>query len=164
MGIFTKLFKNTADPANTLASPAEGKTVDISEVPDPTFAEGILGKGIAIIPEGDTVYSPCDGTIDLMFDTGHAVNLISDSGIEILIHIGLETVSLKGKHFKTFMNTGDKVKKGDKLIEFDRKAIADEGFNTIIPVVICNSDSYSEIIAETAKNVAPGDLLMTLKK
>lgn len=164
MGIFTKLFKNAADPANTLASPAEGKTVDISEVPDPTFAEGILGKGIAIIPEGDTVYSPCDGTIDLMFDTGHAVNLISDSGIEILIHIGLETVSLKGKHFKTFMNTGDKVKKGDKLIEFDRKAIADEGFNTIIPVVICNSDSYSEIIAETTKNVAPGDLLMTLKK
>ena len=62
------------------------------------------------------------------------------------------------------MNTGDKVKKGDKLIEFDRKAIADEGFNTIIPVVICNSDSYSEIVAETAKNVAPGDLLMTLKK
>ena len=112
VGIFSKLFKDNTD---MLASPAAGRTIDISEVADPTFAEGILGQGIAIIPSDDTVYSPCDGTIDLMFDTGHAVNLISDKGTEIHIHIGLETVSLKGKHFKTFMNTGDKVKKGDTV-------------------------------------------------
>lgn len=161
VGIFSKLFKDNAD---ILTSPAAGRTIDISEVPDPTFAEGILGQGIAIIPSGDTVYSPCDGTIDLMFDTGHAVNLISDKGAEILIHIGLETVSLKGRHFRTFMNTGDKVKKGDKLIEFDRQAIADEGFNTVIPVVICNSDAYDDIRPETGKDVMPGDPIITLKE
>lgn len=161
VGIFSKLFKT---PGDVLASPAEGKTIDISEVPDPTFSEGILGKGIAIIPTGNTVYSPCDGTIDLMFDTGHAVNIISDTGAEILIHIGLETVSLKGKHFKTFMNSGDKVKKGDKLIEFERQAIADEGFNTVIPMVICNSDAYEEITPEPGKDVVPGDTIITLKK
>ena len=119
MGFFSKLFKGGEDPANTLVSPVDGKAVAISEVSDPTFSEEILGKGLAIKPSSNTVYSPCDGTIDLMFDTGHAVNLISDSGIEILIHIGLDTVSLKGKHFKTLKNTGDKVKKGDALIEFE---------------------------------------------
>lgn len=161
VGIFSKLFKDNTD---MLASPAAGRTIDISEVADPTFAEGILGQGIAIIPSDDTVYSPCDGTIDLMFDTGHAVNLISDKGTEILIHIGLETVSLKGKHFKTFMNTGDKVKKGDKLIEFDRQAIADEGFNTVIPIVICNSDAYDDIKPEIGRDVMPGDPIITLKE
>ena len=161
MGIFSKLFKDNTD---MLASPVAGRTIDISEVADPTFAEGILGQGIAIIPSDNTVYSPCDGTIDLMFDTGHAVNLISDKSTEILIHIGLETVSLKGKHFKTFMNTGDKVKKGDKLIEFDRQAIADEGFNTVIPIVICNSDAYNDIRPEIGRDVMPGDLIITLKE
>ena len=164
VGIFSKLFRNESAPADTLVSPAAGRTIDLSEVPDPTFSEGILGQGIAIIPSGDVVYSPCDGTIDLMFDTGHAVNLISDAGAEILIHIGLETVSLKGRHFQTFMNTGDKVRKGDKLIGFERQAIADEGFNTVIPVVICNSEAYDGIMAETGKDVEPGDAIISLKK
>ncbi len=164
MGIFSKLFKESDNSSDVLVSPVDGKTINLSEVPDPTFSEGILGQGIAIIPSGDAVFSPCDGTIDLMFDTGHAVNIISDKGAEILIHIGLETVSLKGKHFRTFMNTGDKVKKGDKLIEFERQAIADEGFNTVIPMVICNSDSYEDITPETGKTVACGDLILKLKK
>ena len=96
MGIFSKLFKESDNSSDVLVSPVDGKTINLSEVPDPTFSEGILGQGIAIIPSGDAVFSPCDGTIDLMFDTGHAVNIISDKGAEILIHIGLETVSLKG--------------------------------------------------------------------
>ena len=163
MGFFSKLFKSE-DESMILTSPAAGTAVAISEVPDPTFAEEILGKGIAIRPTGNTVFSPCDGTIDLMFDTGHAVNLISDSGIEILIHIGLETVGLKGKHFKTLRESGDKVKKGDPLIEFEREAIAEEGYNTIIPVVICNSDSYSRIDTVTGKDVAAGDRIITVVK
>lgn len=164
MGFFSKLFKGGEDPANTLVSPVDGKAVAISEVSDPTFSEEILGKGLAIKPSSNTVYSPCDGTIDLMFDTGHAVNLISDSGIEILIHIGLDTVSLKGKHFKTFKNTGDKVKKGDALIEFEREEIANEGFDTIIPIVICNSDSYSSIKPVTGVDVKKGDNILSLEK
>ena len=131
MGFFSKLFKGEEDAANTLFAPVDGKAVPVSQVSDPTFADEILGKGLAIKPSSNTVYSPCDGTIDLMFDTGHAVNLVSDSGIEILIHIGLDTVSLKGKHFKTLKNTGDKVRKGDPLIEFEKDEIAKEGFDYI---------------------------------
>ncbi len=163
MGFFSKLFK-AEDESMILASPVSGTAVAISEVPDPTFAEEILGKGLAIRPSGDVVCSPCDGTVDLMFDTGHAVNLISDSGIEILIHIGLETVGLKGKHFKTLKESGDKVKKGDPLIEFERQAIADEGYNTIIPVVICNSDSYSKIVPVTGKDFVTGDKILSVEK
>ena len=165
MGIFSKLFKGTEDTSNTLFSPVDGKVVAISQVPDPTFADEILGKGLAIRPSSDVIFSPCDGTVDMMFDTGHAVNLISESGMEILIHVGLETVSLKGKHFKTFKNSGDHVSKGDKLIEFERDQIAAEGFNTIIPVVICNSDSYSSVkVLAVDSQVKTGDKILTVAK
>ena len=101
MGFFNKIFKSGGeDLSYVLTAPVDGKSIPLSEVADPTFADEILGKGLAIIPSSNVISSPCDGTIDLMFDTGHAVNLISDSGIEILIHVGLETVSLKAKHFK----------------------------------------------------------------
>lgn len=164
MGFFSKLFKGEEDAANTLFAPVDGKAVPVSQVSDPTFADEILGKGLAIKPSSNTVYSPCDGTIDLMFDTGHAVNLVSDSGIEILIHIGLDTVSLKGKHFKTLKNTGDKVRKGDPLIEFERDGIAKEGFDTIIPIIICNTDSYSEVKPLTDIDVKVGDKILTVRK
>ncbi len=164
MGFFSKLFKGEEDAANTLFAPVDGKAVPVSQVSDPTFADEILGKGLAIKPSSNTVYSPCDGTIDLMFDTGHAVNLVSDSGIEILIHIGLDTVSLKGKHFKTLKNTGDKVRKGDPLIEFEKDEIAKEGFDTIIPIIICNTDSYSEVKPLTDIDVKVGDKILTVRK
>lgn len=164
MGFFSKLFKGEEDAANTLFAPVDGKAVPVSQVSDPTFADEILGKGLAIKPSSNTVCSPCDGTIDLMFDTGHAVNLVSDSGIEILIHIGLDTVSLKGKHFKTLKNTGDKVKKGDPLIEFEKDEIAKEGFDTIIPIIICNTDSYSEVKPLTDIDVKVGDKILTVRK
>ena len=99
-----------------------------------------------------------------MFDTGHAVNLISDSGIEILIHIGLDTVSLKGKHFKTLKSTGDKVKKGDALIEFEKDEIAKEGFDTIIPIIICNTDSYSAVKPIAGATLKVGDKILTVEK
>lgn len=164
MGFFSKLFKGEEDAANTLFAPVDGKAVPVSQVSDPTFADEILGKGLAIKPSSNIVYSPCDGTIDLMFDTGHAVNLVSDSGIEILIHIGLDTVSLKGKHFKTLKNTGDKVRKGDPLIEFERDGIAKEGFDTIIPIIICNTDSFSEVKPLTDIDVKVGDKILTVRK
>lgn len=164
MGFFSKLFKGEEDAANTLFAPVDGKAVPVSQVSDPTFADEILGKGLAIKPSSNTVYSPCDGTIDLMFDTGHAVNLVSDSGIEILIHIGLDTVSLKGKHFKTLKNTGDMVRKGDPLIEFEKDEIAKEGFDTIIPIIICNTDSYSEVKPLTDIDVKVGDKILTVRK
>ena len=138
--------------------------MEIQQVSDPTFGQEILGKGIAIKPSEGRVVAPCDGTVDMMFDTGHAVSLVADFGAEILIHVGLETVSLGGKHFKTIAKTGDHVTKGQLLIEFDREAIAAEGLDTITPMVICNTPDYHAVTAYTGKTVAPGDTVLGLMK
>ena len=117
MGFIDKLFGKKLEG---IYAPVAGKAVAITEVPDPTFAEGMLGNGIAIEPAEGKVYAPCDATVDMMFDTGHAVSLVSDTGVEILIHVGLETVSLAGKPFTVHVHNGDKVKKGQLLLEVDR--------------------------------------------
>ena len=116
MGFFDKLFGKKLEG---IYAPIAGKAVAITEVPDPTFAEGMLGNGIAIEPADGKVYAPCDATVDMMFDTGHAVSLVTESGAEILIHVGLETVGLEGKPFTVHVQNGDKVKKGQLLIEAD---------------------------------------------
>lgn len=161
MGFFTNLF---AKPKCLLAAPLAGHAVAISEVSDPTFGEEILGKGIAIRPSVGKVVAPCDATVDTMFETGHAVSLVADFGAEILIHVGLDTVNLQGKHYTVHCKAGDKVKKGDLLIEFDVDAIAAAGYDTITPVVICNSDEYSVFDAHVGQDVVPGDLVIELAK
>ncbi len=163
MGLFDKLFKGKKD-AITLGSPVKGKAVPLSEVKDPTFGEEILGKGVAIQPEGTKICSPCDGVVDLMFDTGHAVNLRSTEGVEILIHVGLDTVSLKGEGFKTFKKSDESVKKGDLLIEFDKDFLISKGFDVIVPVVICNTDEYKEVAALAGKDVEVGDAVIEISK
>lgn len=163
MGLFNKLFK-AKDDGIAIASPADGRTVPLSEVPDPTFAEGILGKGIAIRPSGCQVKSPCDGTVDLMFDTGHAVNLRSADGVEILIHIGVDTVSLKGEGFRTFRKSDESVRKGDLLIEFDAELLKSKGFELIIPMIICNTDEYAEVEGLAGRDVKAGDDVITITK
>ena len=112
MGLFDKLFgkkEETFDP-NHIFAPMAGQTVPVAEVPDPTFAQGILGEGIAIIPDDGKVYAPCNATVDTMFDAGHAISLVAENGAEILIHVGLETVGLGGKCFKVHVKNGQKVK------------------------------------------------------
>ena len=146
MGFFSKLFsKGEKVNANGIYAPIAGKAVAITEVPDPTFAEGMLGNGIAIEPTDGKVYAPCDATVDMMFSTGHAVSLVAANGAEILIHVGLETVGLEGKPFTIHVQNGDTVKRGDLLMEADLEAIKAAGLNTITPVVICNSDEYAKI-------------------
>ncbi|SCP97277.1 PTS sugar transporter subunit IIA [Anaerobium acetethylicum] len=147
-----------------IQSPIEGKAVPISTVSDPTFGEEILGKGIAIQPAKGRVVSPVDGTVALMFDTKHAVSIVSDDGAEILIHIGLDTVKLKGKHFTAHAKADDKVKAGDLLLEFDIDKIAAEGYDVIAPVIICNTSDYATIDTVTGKNVKERDRIMVLKK
>lgn len=173
MGFFQKLFGQSSDAPQETAkptgpiqvfAPVAGEAVPISEVSDPTFGQEILGKGIAIKPTEGKVLAPCDGKVDMMFETGHAVSLVSDGGAEILIHVGLDTVELKGKHYTIHAHNGDKVTKGQLLIEFDFQAIAAEGYDVITPVVICNSDDYSSIKPHTGKAVAPGDLILELEK
>ena len=165
MGLFDKLFgKSDKINPNHVYAPMEGEAVAITEVPDPTFAEGMLGNGIAIKPTSGKVVSPVDSTVDMMFDTGHAVSLVSDSGIEVLIHVGLETVSLEGKPFKIAVKNGDKVKKGQLLMEADLEAIKAAGLPTITPVLICNTDNYPKFKTNIGKAVSNADAVIELGK
>ena len=165
MGLFDKLFgkKEEINP-NHIYAPMAGEAVEISEVPDPTFSSGMLGNGIAIKPTDGKVYAPVDCTVDTMFETGHAVSLVSDNGIEILIHVGLETVGLNGAPFQIKCKNGQKVKKGDILMIADLEAIKAAGLPTITPVLVCNSDDYTTFNVSTGKTVAQGEVVIQLDK
>ena len=165
MGLFDKLFgkKEEINP-NHVYAPLAGEAVAISEVPDPTFSSGAMGNGIAIKPTDGKVCSPVNGTVDMMFDTGHAVTLVSDNGIEILIHVGLETVGLEGKPFQVKVQNGQKVKKGDILMIADLAAIEAAGLPTITPMLICNTDDYPTFNTFTGKEVTNADVVIELAK
>ena len=165
MGLFDKLFgKGEKVNDNHIYAPLTGKVVPISEVPDPTFAEGMLGNGIAIEPSDGKVFAPCDATVDMMFSTGHAVSLVADCGAEILIHVGLETVGLEGKPFTIHAANGDKVKKGQLLIEVDLEAVKAAGLPTMTPMLICNTDDYPTFNTFVGKDVTNGDVVIALAK
>jgi PTS system beta-glucosides-specific IIC component len=161
MGLFDKLFKKKIDD---FFAPMAGRAVPITQVPDPTFAEGMLGNGIAIEPADGKVFAPCDATVDMMFTTGHAVSLVADCGAEILIHVGLETVSLEGKPFTIHVANGDKVKKGQLLMEADLQAIKAAGLPTITPMLICNTDDYPTFNTFVDKDVTNADVVIALAK
>ena len=165
MGLFDKLFgkKEEINP-NHVYAPLAGEAVAISEVPDPTFSSGAMGNGIAIKPTDGKVCAPVNGTVDMMFDTGHAVTLVSDNGIEILIHVGLETVGLEGKPFQVKVQNGQKVKQGDILMIADLDAIKAAGLPTITPVLICNPDDYTTFNTTTGKAVTNADVVIELGK
>ena len=127
-------------------APIKGKAVSLSQVNDITFSEEIMGKGAAIIPSEGRAVSPVDGVVSAIFETNHAIGLTADNGAEILIHIGLDTVKLGGKYFTAHVKNGDKVKAGDLLVDFDIKAIQEEGYDTITPVLVTNPDNYSNIL------------------
>ena len=145
-------------------SPIEGEVVAITKVPDPTFNQEMLGKGVAINPIVGTVIAPFDGSVELLFDTKHAISLKSETGIQLLIHVGIDTVSLRGASFKSYVRTGDRVKKGDLLLEFNIEAIKKAGLNPITPVVICNSCDYKKVTSHKGRSVQMGDKLITLVK
>ena len=161
-----KLFQNlfAKDNGMKIGAPISGKLVSISEVSDPTFGEEILGKGAAIIPVDGRVYAPSDGTVSTVFPTGHAVAMTSNDGVEILVHIGLDTVKLDGKHFTIHAKEDQQVKKGDLLLEADLEQIIAEGYDIITPVVICNSDDFSDVKMAESGDVVHGDDILTLHK
>ena len=166
MGFFSKLFGKADEKKNDngIYAPIAGQAVPVSEVPDPTFSSGMLGNGIAIIPADGKVYAPCNATVDMMFTTGHAVSLVADSGAEILIHVGLETVGLEGKCFTVHVQNGQKVKKGDLMIEVDLEGVKAAGLNTITPVLVCNSDDYGTFNTTVGKAVTNADVVIDLAK
>ncbi len=164
MGFFDKLFGKAGKKTDAVYAPLAGHAVPITEVPDPTFSEGMLGNGIAIVPTDGKVCAPCDATVDMMFPTGHAVSLVADFGAEILIHVGLETVGLEGKGFTIHVENGQKVKKGDLMIEVDLEAVKAAGLNTITPVLICNTDDYPTFKTSVGVDVTNGDAVIELAK
>lgn len=146
-------------------SPIKGKIVKLENVLDEAFSSGALGKGIAIEPfEGGKVFAPFDGVIETAFPTKHAIGLTSEKGVELLIHIGMDTVKLDGKYFISHIEEGQKIKKGDLLMEFDTEKIKEAGYSIITPVVITNSDDYGNIEETSVDSINVGDILLNIKK
>ena len=147
----------------TVCSPMNGELVELSKVPDATFADGVLGQGVAILPSEGKLYSPVDATVASVFDTKHAIALMTDSGAEMLMHVGLETVTLNGKYFTPKVKDGDKVKAGDLLLEFDLEAIKKD-FKTFTPVLVTNADEFTSVdVIKASGPVKVGDQLYIAK-
>ncbi|NLP35501.1 MAG: PTS glucose transporter subunit IIA [Clostridiales bacterium] len=158
------MFGKNEDDGMIILSPIKGEIRDITEVSDITFRDKLLGEGIAIWPETGRVVAPVDGTIATMFITKHACTIVSDQGVEILIHVGLDTVNLKGEYYKSYVKDGDKVKAGDLILEFDMDRIKEAGYDLITPVVICNSATYSKVETITGKKAEELDVIMQIAK
>ncbi len=145
-----------------IQSPMTGTVLPLSQVSDEAFASEAMGKGIAIIPEEGKVFSPVDGTIAMVFGTKHAIGLVSKTGVEVLIHVGIDTVKLNGQHFNTYVKSGQVVKKGDLLLEFDMDAIKEAGFSLETPVIITNTQQYLDIIETEESLIQVNKELLTI--
>ena len=148
----------------TITSPLAGEVKELSQATDPVFAQGLMGRGVVIVPSQGELVSPVNGRVTVFFPTKHAIGILSDEGVEILMHIGMDTVNLEGKGFEGYVSQGDKVKVGDKLISFDIDMIKKAGYVTETPVIITNSDKYQvEVIEQLPRVVERGSQLMNVK-
>lgn len=154
--------KHTEPVSIELCAHMNGTVIPLEEVEDEAFSRKILGDGAAIEPKDGRLYAPCDGRVEMVFDTKHAINLVSDEGCEILLHIGIDTVKLGGKYFEAHVSDGQKIHKGDLLISFDLEGIRSEGYQTTTPFIICNTEDYSSINSVRNGEVSAGELLMKL--
>lgn len=134
-------------------APVSGKTIPLGEMKDDVFAGEVLGKGVGILPDEDVIRAPFNGTISMVADTGHALGLTSDAGVDLLIHVGINTVSMQGEGFETFVTDGQRVSRGQKLLKFDAALIAKKGFSVDTAVIVTNSDEYKEVISDGGRKV-----------
>lgn len=149
---------------NAIKSPISGKVIELEKVNDPVFSSGAMGKGIAIEPMDNKVYAPFNGTIEFIAETKHAIGLLSEDGVEVLIHIGMDTVKMQGRGFNVKTSVNSKIKAGDLLLEFDRNAIEKEGYSLITPVVITNADNYEDNVLCINEEVKNGREIINLKQ
>lgn len=154
----------TASEENTIYSPIAGEVIELEKVKDPTFAAGVLGKGFAVVPKDGKVYAPFDGTLDLLYDTRHALGLTSQDGVEVLIHVGINTVELNGSHYTAHVVSGESVKKGQLLLEFDIPAIEKAGYDITTPVIVTNTDDYKALHLEKVGAVNVEEKIMVVEK
>ena len=150
--------------AETVCMPVNGEAVELDEVEDEVFAEGMLGQGFAVRPSDGNVISPVDGTVTTVFNTKHAICITSGGGAEVLVHMGIDTVKLAGKYYHVKVESGMKVRKGDRIAEFDLEKIKQEGFFVTTPVVVSNSEEYTSITIENTGELDAGTKVLTLKK
>ena len=165
--VLTMLFykeKEETAAVVTISSPLKGKLVQLSDVKDDAFSSGALGEGVAVMPEEGVLYAPADGTISAFFPTGHAIGLTTTEGVELLMHVGMDTVQLEGKGFKPLAAAGDTVKKGQKLLEFDMEYISKAGFSLVTPVLVANTAEYAAVTPSKGENISYGEELLTVQK
>ncbi|MBD2809937.1 PTS glucose transporter subunit IIA [Xenorhabdus sp. Vera] len=169
MGLLDKLKSLVSDDKKNSGSieiiaPLSGEIVNIEDVPDVVFAEKIVGDGIAIKPTGNKIVAPVNGTIGKIFETNHAFSIESDSGIELFVHFGIDTVELKGEGFKRIAEEGQRVQRGDLVLEFDLAFLEERAKSTLTPVVISNMDEIKELSKVTGSVVVGESVIMRIKK
>ncbi|MBA5203972.1 MULTISPECIES: beta-glucoside-specific PTS transporter subunit IIABC [Pectobacterium] len=155
-------LKDAPATAEQLGSPVKGELILLEDVDDKVFSSGVVGQGVAILPEEGRIYSPVDGVIASTFSSGHAVGILSQNGAEILIHVGINTVQLEGQHYQMHVAEGDKVQKGQLLLEFDLEAIKQAGYDTVTPMVVTNADEYHLFSPGSARQLRVGDTIIAL--
>ncbi|MBF0726051.1 beta-glucoside-specific PTS transporter subunit IIABC [Enterococcus gallinarum] len=155
---------STTNERVVLSSPLAGRVVPLNEVKDQVFSSGAMGKGIAIDPANGTLVAPADGTITTLFPTGHAIGLTTTDGVEILMHIGMDTVELEGKGFEIFVKQEDQVKKGDLLVKFDISLIKEAGYSTVTPIVVTNTPNYLDVLDMNQEDVLQGEDFLAIVK
>lgn len=148
----------------TINSPLEGELIPLSEVEDEVFSSGAMGQGGAILPMDGKLVAPFDGKITLLFPTKHAIGLTDENGVELLIHIGMDTVELNGEHFTSHVENDQKVKQGDSLISFDIEAIKEANYSIVTPVIVTNTNDFKQVASENSRHVEPGDKIVTVVK
>ena len=158
-----KMFEKNAKTIS-LKAVEDGRTIPMDEVNDQTFAQELLGPGIAIVPSNGTVVSPINGTIATVMDTKHAVCIQGEDGLELFVHAGLDTVELNGKYYQTYKEIGDQVKAGDVLLEFDLEEITKAGYDVTTPIVITNLGDYKITKCLTGQQVKAGKEVIQLTK
>ncbi|CAM3982855.1 PTS sugar transporter subunit IIA [Lederbergia lenta] len=157
-----KLFgkKEEVSKTITVVSHLSGQLIELGEVPDPVFSQNMMGDGMAVNPENGKVVAPVDGEIIQVFPTKHAIGIKAKNGAEILLHIGIETVGMKGEGFTTFIKEGDKVNKGDTLVEFDHALVTEKAASTITPIIITNGDDVASITKQPLGHVTAGETVI----
>ncbi|AAP95214.1 PTS glucose transporter subunit IIA [[Haemophilus] ducreyi] len=166
MGFFDKLFGSKQTSANevNIYAPISGEIVNIEDVPDVVFSEKIVGDGIAIRPNGDTIVAPVNGTIGKIFETNHAFSIESEEGIDLFVHFGIDTAELKSEGFTRIAQEGQTVKVGDVIIKFDLELLENKAKSVLTPVLISNMDDISNLVKKVGNVVAGESVVLTLTK
>ncbi len=159
--MFLKELFGSGKTKGQILAPVSGTCIPMSKVKDPTFSQEILGKGVAIIPSEGKIVAPGDGEVTMVFETRHAIS-ITTGGAELIIHIGLDTVNLQGQYFEAFVKSGDKVKAGDLMIEFDLEKIKEAGYDVTTPVIVCNTPEFPDMACHTGMEVRAGEGIIDL--